>query len=74
MEKKDFKLNYIYYAERNHGFRNMQILQSFLIRHYKLTEEEANKIKIQIVNYQVERYGETLARTNRKGIMDKCVR
>lgn len=71
MEKKDFKLNYIFYAERNHGFRNMQILKAFLIRHYKLSEEEANIIKIKIVNYQVAKYGETLARTTRKGIMYK---
>lgn len=71
MEKKDFKLNYIYHAERDHGFRNMKILESFLIRHYKLTEAEADTIKIKIVNYQVEKYGETLARTTRKGIMNK---
>lgn len=74
MGKREFKLKFIYFRERNSGFRNMKILETFLKRHYKLTDDEVNDLKIKIVNYQVARYGETLSRTDRKGIKDKCVK
>lgn len=58
---KNFKLNMAFELEKDKSFTSIKVMKTFISKKYKLTVKEVSELVVMITNYQIKKYGRSLA-------------